>query len=73
MAEFIETYPWVLLILAAWVFPWKGIALWKSARLGQKVWFIVMLVINTLALLEIFYIFVIARKKTQALVAKKEE
>ncbi|MFH1979060.1 MAG: DUF5652 family protein [Patescibacteria group bacterium] len=56
--------PWVLLAIAAWVIPWKGVALWKAARFGQKKWFIVMLVLNTLAILEIFYIFVIARKKS---------
>ena len=58
---------WLLLLLAIWVIPWKGIALWKAARLGQKWWFIAILVINTLALLEIFYIFFIARKKSQDL------
>ena len=44
--------------------------MYKAARLGQKVWFVVILVANTLALLEIFYIFVIARKKSQELVKK---
>ncbi|MEK6818456.1 MAG: DUF5652 family protein [Nanoarchaeota archaeon] len=37
---------------------WKGLALWKSARNNQEVWFIVLLVINTLGLLEILYLFV---------------
>ena len=68
MELFSQQNIWVLLLLMAWVFPWKGIALWKAARLGQTKWFIALLIINTLAILEIFYIFVIARKKSQDLI-----
>ena len=46
-----------------WVIPWKGYALWLSARKGQKWWFIILLVVNTLAILEIIYIFLIANRK----------
>jgi hypothetical protein len=41
---------------------WKGIALWKAAELRQKSWFIVMLLVQTLGLLEIIYIFFIAKR-----------
>lgn len=41
----------------------KGVALWKAARLTDTRWFIIMLVINTAGLLELFYIFVVAKKK----------
>ncbi|RJQ31974.1 hypothetical protein C4572_01830 [Candidatus Parcubacteria bacterium] len=51
----------ILLIL--WVLPWKGVALWKAARAGSKIWFIVLLVVNTLAILEILYIFVFSKRK----------
>ena len=44
----------ILLMLAlVWTLIWKGIALWKSARNGSKAWFIVMLIVNTLGILEI--------------------
>ena len=46
---------WPLLLL--WVLPWKGIALWKAARNSHKKWFIALFLINTLAILEIIYIF----------------
>ncbi|MBU1178787.1 hypothetical protein KKB69_00370 [Patescibacteria group bacterium] len=72
MLELIQENSWILAAIAIWVLPWKGVALWKAARLGQKVWFIAILVVNTLALLEIFYIFVIARKKTVE-IAKAEK
>ncbi|MDP6387926.1 MAG: DUF5652 family protein [Candidatus Pacebacteria bacterium] len=53
----------MLLILAlVWVLPWKGYSLWLSARKGQKWWFIILLVVNTLAILEIVYIFLIAKR-----------
>lgn len=46
---------WVLLALL-WSIPWKGVALWKSARNRQIAWFIAVLLINTLGILEIVYI-----------------
>ena len=47
----------------AWTLPWKGVALWKSARNKHLLWFIVMLIVNTLAVLEIIYIFGFSKKK----------
>jgi uncharacterized membrane protein YagU involved in acid resistance len=55
-----------LVLLLAWSFAWKGIALWKSALNGHKVWFIVLLIINTVGILEIIYIFAFSKKKPQA-------
>ena len=52
-----------ILVLALWTLPWKAWALWLSARRGEKWWFIAMLVLNTLAILEIIYIFGIAQRK----------
>ncbi len=48
-----------------WTIPWKGVALWKAARKGDKCWFIVLLLVNTLALLEILYIFVFSKEKNE--------
>ncbi len=53
----------VLIAIMSWVLPWKGVALWYAARQGHKYWFVALLVINSLALLDIFYIFAIARRK----------
>ena len=50
-------------LLAVWSIIWKGIALWKAAQNGSKPWFIVMLVLNTVGLLEIVYIFYFSNKK----------
>ncbi|MGA2159369.1 MAG: DUF5652 family protein [Dehalococcoidia bacterium] len=55
--------PWLILLALAWTLPWKGVALWKSARNGHTAWFVVLLIINTLAILEIIYIFGFSKKK----------
>jgi hypothetical protein len=52
-----------LIIFSVWSLFWKGWALWKAARLSQRNWFIVLLVVNTLGILEIIYIFFVAKKK----------
>jgi methionyl-tRNA synthetase len=43
--------------LLLWSIFWKGLALWKAARRDQPLWYIVMLLVNTIGLLEIIYIF----------------
>lgn len=53
----------ILLFLLIWVLAWKGLALWKAAENKQKIWFIALLVINTLGILEIVYLFYFSRKK----------
>ena len=55
---------WLYLALI-WVLPWKGVALWKAAGNKQKKWFIALLIVNTLALLEIVYIFYFSKPKTK--------
>ena len=52
-----------IIIAVIWTLPWKGFALWKSARKGNSGWFIFFLLINTLAIFEILYIFVFSEKK----------
>jgi hypothetical protein len=52
----------LLLLGVLWSIPWKGVALWKSARLSHTKWFIALLIINTFGILEIIYIFFVAKK-----------
>ncbi|MBU6501004.1 MAG: hypothetical protein KGJ89_02660 [Patescibacteria group bacterium] len=54
---------WFIFLMIAWTLPWKGVALWKAARLRDKWWFIVMLILNTAAVLEIVYIFFVSKRK----------
>ncbi len=54
---YIMQNPWVAMAVLAWSLVWKGMALWRSARNNQRNWFVALLVVNTLGLLEIFYLF----------------
>ena len=62
--QFFIANSWILVLIAVWTLPWKGVALWKSARLRNKRWFIVLLIINTVGILEILYIFVFSKRKS---------
>ncbi|MBI5413060.1 hypothetical protein HZA42_01775 [Candidatus Peregrinibacteria bacterium] len=55
-------YWWILISVALWTLPWKGVALWKSARANHSAWFVILLLVNTLAILEIVYIFFFSKK-----------
>ena len=46
----------VFVLLIVWCIIWKGLALWKSARKNHKAWFIILLIVNTLGILEILYV-----------------
>ena len=61
MELFFQQNQWVLLLIVVWTLPWKGVSLWKAASLRDKKWFVALLVLNTLAVLEILYIFVFSK------------
>ncbi|NWG03641.1 MAG: hypothetical protein HXY44_12390 [Syntrophaceae bacterium] len=53
----------LLLLAVLWTLIWKGVALWKAGRNYQKVWFIAMLIFQTLGILEILYILFFQKDK----------
>ncbi|HNX92811.1 MAG TPA: DUF5652 family protein [Syntrophomonas sp.] len=53
--------PLVYYPLIAWSVIWKGLALWRAARLREAGWYIALLVINTVGIFEIIYL--LATKK----------
>ena len=55
-------WPGFILILA-WTFFWKGLALWHAAKRDEKKWFVALLILNTLGILEIIYLFFIVKIK----------
>lgn len=55
-------------LLSIWTLIWKGIALWKAAQNKSKPWFIVLLALNTVGILEIVYIFYFSNKKSKSVV-----
>jgi len=52
-----------LALIMIWVLPWKGVALWKAAKNGSKWWFVILLIVNTVGILEILYIFIFSKMK----------
>lgn len=63
MEKFILENQWIILLIALWTLPWKGVALWKASHNAQKGWFIAILILNTFAILDIVYIFYFSKKK----------
>ena len=53
----------VLVPLVVWSAIWKGIALWKAARRDQLGWYIALLIINSVGVLPIIYIFLVAPRQ----------
>jgi hypothetical protein len=68
MEQLFVQHPWIIAIILIWTLPWKAAALWRSARRGHFGWFFALLIINSLAILDILYIFIFSRPK-----AKKPE
>ena len=62
MSPFFYNNSLLILIIALWTIPWKIYAVWLAARHNHKKWFVALLLLNTVAILEIFYIFKIAKK-----------
>lgn len=55
---------WLLIsLVVVWEMVWKGIALWRAGGNGHLVWFIVLLIFNTLGILPIIYIFAFSRRQ----------
>lgn len=57
--------------LLLWSIFWKGLALWHSGRRGQAWWFVILIVVNTVGILEIIYLFAVAKLKPSELFSKK--
>ena len=49
-------------LLLVWSLYWKARALWRAARKEDKRWFIALLVLNTLGILEILYLYVFSKR-----------
>jgi len=54
--ELLSIFVPIILVVVLWTVILKGYALWNAARNSQKKWFIALLVVNTLGVLEIVYL-----------------
>ena len=55
--------PIIAYLIIIWSITLKGLALWRAAKYDQRNWFIAMLVLQTLGILEIIYLFKFAKKR----------
>lgn len=55
----------VFYLVVIWSLIWKGLALWRAAKNDSKVWYVVLLVLNTVGIAEILYYFVFGKKRTE--------
>ncbi len=60
----------MLFIILLWSLFWKGLALWHSGQRGHAWWFVVVLVVNSVGILEIIYLFAIIKLKFSQLFSK---
>ena len=68
---FFREYAPFFILLALWSLFWKGLALWHSGRRAQPWWFVILLIVNTFGILEIIYLFGVAKLKWAELFTKK--
>lgn len=60
---------WLIVLVMAWSLAWKGFALWRASKKNSVVWFVALLIFNTMGILEILYIFLFSKIDLR----KKEE
>ena len=53
----------ILVLIVLWTLFWKGYAVWTAVKNNHRGWFVAVLVLNTFGILEIVYLFCIAKKK----------
>lgn len=56
--QFLQDNAIIIALVALWDLFWKGLALWRAARRGSKIWFVVLLVVNSAGILPIIYLMI---------------
>ncbi len=51
----------IVALLLVWAVAIKGYALWTAARRGDRWWFVILLVVNTVGVLELAYLRLVAK------------
>lgn len=62
----IYNYLPIIAVILAWELAWKSIALWKAARNGDKPWFVVLFILNSVGILPIAYIYIFSKRQKPA-------
>ena len=51
-----NTFIWTILAIVIWDLCWKLVAMWKASQRGSKIWFVVLMIFNTLGILPMIYL-----------------
>jgi hypothetical protein len=70
LSIWIQTHPLLFVLVVLWSIFWAGLAFWHSAKRGQFWWFFIFLIVHTLGLLEIIYLFGVLKLKCSELFKK---
>ncbi len=54
---------WLLVIVLIWSLFWKGRAMWKAAQKNSPIWFVALMIVSTVGILEILYIYLFSEIK----------
>jgi hypothetical protein len=46
----------LIVVFVLWDLVWRGLALWRAGRRNEPIWFVCLLVFNTLGILPIIYL-----------------
>lgn len=52
----VSFWVWMLVPAVIWSVIWKGLGLWHSAKRSHKIWFVVILIFNSLGVIPIIYL-----------------
>jgi len=58
--------PWIFtgfMLLVFWDIAWRGVSLWKAVKNNSVPWFVALLILNTMGILPIIYIFFFSKPK----------
>lgn len=67
----LSTLPeWVLpvtMVLVIWTLFWKGVSMWHAAQKKNGIWFFILLIFNTVGILDLYYLFGVEKIKSDKL------
>jgi len=63
IALWLEANTWVFIPIMIWDLVWRLLALWHSARQNQKVWFVALMVVNSVGILPLVYLIFVSKTK----------
>lgn len=58
---FFGGFGFLVVIVTLWDLVWKGLGMWRAAQRNEPIWFVAILLLNTLGILPILYLYVFSQ------------